>query len=419
MRPGRALGFIVGNWPLKLGAIGLSIVLYVGLVVAQNARVWPGPIPIDAVKQPAGTYLLNDLGDVTSIRYLAPVDVAASVSTRDFVATADLSNVPVQAGGAPVRVPVTVTSVDPRIQVIGWTPTATFARLDPVISRDVPVVVQRGPVPPGLSASQPTVDRTTVTIRGAASLVQQVASAVARVSIDASGVNVDSEVELVAVDARGEPVGPVTITPARVRVQILVAEQLSSRTVPVAPNVTGQPASGYTVRRIEVTPLTVTVSGSASTLGDLSTVSTAPISVNNRTTSLQTNATLQPPKGVTPLGSTTVSVRVVIEPLSGSQSFSAGVVLAGASPDLGYTLAAPDVLVTLSGTQAALGAVDASALVASVDVSGVGPGTYTLPVRVRLPSGTSLVGISPGQMQVTVQAATQPPTPTPAPSVGP
>ena len=418
MRPGRAFGFVFGNWPLKLGAIAFSVVLYAGLVVAQNARVWPGPIAIEAVKQPGGTFLLNSLGDVTSIRYLAPVDVATSVTSRDFVATADLSNVPVQAGGVPVSVPVTVSSLDPRIQVIGWTPTVTAARLDPVISRDVPVEVQRGPLPPGLTATQPTVDRTTVTVRGAASLVQQVAAAVARVSIDASGVNVNSEVELVAVDARGETVGPVTITPARVNVQILVGEQLSSRTVPVVPNVTGQPAAGYVVSRVEVTPLTVTVSGSDATLGDLSTISTAAINVNNRTTDLQANAALQLPKGVTSLGASTVAVRVVISPLSGSQSFTAGVVLANAASDLTYTPAVPSVVVTLSGTQATLDNVDPSSLVASVDVSGLGPGTYTLPVRARLPAGTGLVAISPGQVQVTIQAL-PPPTPTPVPSVGP
>ena len=421
MTPARALHFVVRNWPLKLGAIALSVVLYAGLVVAQNARVWPGPIPIEAVKQPAGSFLLNSLGDVTSIRYLAPVDVATSVTSRDFVATADLSNVPVQAGGVPVSVPVTVSSLDPRIQVIGWTPTVTGARLDPVITRVVPVEVERGPVPPGLTASQPTVDRTTVTVRGAASLVQQVAAAVARVSIDASGVNVDSEVDLVAVDARGETVGPLTITPSRVNVKILVAEQLSSRTLPVSPNVTGQPALGYAIRRIEVTPITVTVSGSDATLGALSTISTAAININNRTTDLQANVALQPPNGVTPMGSSTVSVHVVIDPLSGSRSFGAGIVLSNASSGLVYTPSVPDVLVTLAGTQATLDAVDPTTLTASVDVSGLGPGTYTLPVRVRLPTGTTLVAASPAQIEVTVEAPAPAvtPTPTPTPSGGP
>ena len=42
----RALELVVRNWPLKLAAIVLATLLYAGLVLSQNAQVWPGSVPI-------------------------------------------------------------------------------------------------------------------------------------------------------------------------------------------------------------------------------------------------------------------------------------------------------------------------------------------------------------------------------------
>ena len=420
----RALSLLVRNWPLRLGAIALSLVLYAGLVVAQNARVWPGQVPITPIHQPPGTFLLNGLGDVTSIRYLAPVDVQSQVTNSSFIATADLSGVGSYPGGAPVSVPVTVVAPDRRIQVLGWSPPTVVATLDPVITRDVPVRVDRGTVPAGLTAGAPSVDRTTVTVRGASSLVGQISAAVARVSIDASGINVDGNVDLVAVDDKGDPVAPVNLEPATVHVRILVGQQLSSRTVPVVPTVTGTLADGYTVRDVRVDPLTVTVGGTEALIGSLDSIATVPIDVTNRTTDLTTTVALDPPDNVTIDGPAQVTVRVRVIAESGSRSFGAGLLLIGTRSDRSYRLSVPDVLVTLGGTQAALAAVDPASLAATVDVSGLDSGTSTIVVRFQAPPGTTLVAVMPARVVVTVVVPATPtpspsPTPAPTPSASP
>ena len=408
----RLLHILVRNWPLRLGAIALAVVLYLGLVISQNARTWTGPVTIDAIDQPAGTFLLGSLGYVTSVQYIAPIDVAAQVTSASFVATADLAGVGSQPGGAPVSVPVRVVARDQRIQIVSWEPATVVARLDPVISQQVPVQVERGTVPAGLTAGQATVSPTTVTVRGASSLVSQVAAAEARVAIDPSGANVDANVDLVAVDGRGAIIAPVEIDPATAHVTIAVGEQQVNRTVPILPNVTGQLATGYTVRDVTVTPLAVTVSGPATAIGALDGIPTAPISVTGRSSDLVTSVALQPPKGVTVLGATRVQVRVRLTVETGSRSFGAGVVLSGAQPNRTYTLAVPDVLVTLGGTSAALDVIDPATLFVTVNVTGLDSGTFTLPARFSAPAGTSLVAISPGSVQVTITA----PAPSPSPS---
>jgi len=69
------------------------------------------------------------------------------------------------------------------------------------------------------------------------------------------------------------------------------------------------------------------------------------------------------------------------------------------------------VTTTLTGTSAALVGLGQAQLRATVDVNGLGPGTYDLPVSVALPPGVSLVG-DPQRVQVTLRL---PPAPTATP----
>ena len=170
----RLTGLITHNWPLKLAAIALATLLYAGLALSQNARIWPGRVPIEAVNQPSGAFLLENLGDVTTIRYYAPADVAARISSSDFQALADLSSVTPVLGGAPVSVPVQVIPLDPRIKVLDFQPDRVAVRLDPVITRTVPITVERGTVPAGLQIGDPVLGAQTAAIRGASSLVERV-----------------------------------------------------------------------------------------------------------------------------------------------------------------------------------------------------------------------------------------------------
>ena len=81
-------------------------------------------------------------------------------------------------------------------------------------------------------------------MRGASSRVAAVQAVVARVAIDASGLNVDQDVDLEAVDETGAPVPGVEIIPQRVHVRIDVARELAYATLPVVPVLTGEPGAG-------------------------------------------------------------------------------------------------------------------------------------------------------------------------------
>jgi YbbR domain-containing protein len=409
-----ALAFVFRNWPLKLAAIVLASLLYAGLIVSASAETFQGRIPIQLLNQPPDTFVLGDIEDVTSVRYLAIGSDRPQVTAASFTATVDLADVVAVPGAPSVSLPVVVQSVDPAIQVIDFAPSRISVRLDPLVTREVPVDVDLGTVPPGLDVREPVVSQDPVMVSGPDSAVRTVAAALAQVRLDPSGIDVNETVGLQPVDAQGVVVGGVDVEPSTVRVTIQIGSQLSTKTLPVSPVVTGTPSPSVEITAVEVQPTLVTVEGDADALAGLVAIDTRPVAVSGATADVEATVGLDLPEGVAALGVDQVRVTITIRPRTGTRTFEAGVLVVNGGPDLAYRPAIDRVLLTVGGTLEALDAVDPAAIAALLDVAGLGPGTTAVTVTARLPAGVSFVAASPPEVTVTVT-----PVATPAPTVSP
>ena len=413
----RVLGFIVHNWPLKLAAIGLATLLYGGLVLSQATQDVTVSVPIRIVNASADVIVLSNPGAVTRVRYVAPPDLGLRIDSSTFTASVDLTAV--DPTGGPVSLTVIVRAVDPKIQVLEFEPHAIIVTLDRVATRSVPIRAQLGPVPSGLDAGEPTVEGTSATVSGPQSVVARVTEVQARITIDASGIDVNQLVDLLPVDAAGEPLTPVDVEPAQVRVRVPVFSDRRSKTLPVTPNVVGTPAAGFEVASIEVDPPVVSVEGDANDLAGLDRADTLPISVSGASSQVTQIVGLALPDGVQALGSGTVQVTIKLRPVTGTRTFEAGLVLVGARPDLVYSLSTDRVLVTIGGSTADLDRLSGVTLVLTVDVTGLEAGTHSVAVSANLSTGLTLVGASPNPVEVIVSSPTPSPEPSPGPSATP
>jgi YbbR domain-containing protein len=412
----RVLRFITHNWQVKVGAVALATLLYGGLVVSQSTRPWVNPVPIRVVNQPSGIIVLSPPGDVTRIEYVVPANLGLRIDGATFQASVDLGDVDLTAESVTVR--VSVEAIDERVQVLAIEPAQIVLRLDRVESRSVPIRAALGPLPSGLEAGDPVVDGTTATVRGPQSIVSTITEVQAPVAIDASGIDIDQLVDLVPVDDAGTAVGPLTpieVEPAQVRVRVPVFTDRRSKTVPVSPVVVGTPAAGFEVASVVVDPPVVSVEGDANDLATLDRADTQPISVSGASSQVELVAELALPDGVQPLGPGTVAVTVTLRPITATRTFEAGLVLSGASANLRYQLSTDRVLVTIAGSVADLDRLATTALVLTVDVTGLEVGTHTVPVSANLTTGLTLIGASPNPLEVIVSS----PGATPAPSVSP
>jgi len=405
---------VVHNWPLKLAATGLAVLLYAGVVLSSNTQTFTGAIPIDVVGQPAGAVRLSPVPPVTFVRYFAPPDVTPVTDT--FTAEIDLSGVDPQAGTS--SVPVTVRSIDPRITVLSSEPAFVSVRLEDVKTKVVPVKVALGPQASGLELGEITVDPTSVTVSGPESQIALVASVRADVAVDPGGLDFDQDVPLIAVDAVGNAVRPIEVSPATARVTIPVFTDRDSKSVPVTPVVTGTPAAGFEIAGIAADPPVVTVEGDADELVALGHADTLPVSLAGASSNVSVVVSLDLPTGVVVLGSDAIRVTVNIRPITATRSFDAGLRLIGPQAGVTYDLSVDQVLLTIGGSTADLDRLTGATIVADLDVTGLPAGSSTeVPVTVVLPAGLTLVTSSPPTVTVTVVASAFI-GPTPAPSGG-
>lgn len=193
-------------------------------------------------------------------------------------------------------------------------PKSVLITLDRVIEEKLKVQVETyGAVSEGfLSGAQETVP-SVVTVRGPSKKVRDIARA--RVLLNLADVRANRPIDL-AVDllkANDIPVAPVvTCSPARVQVYAALSPRPDSARLVVSPSISGQPAPGYRIVRIECEPNQVTVRGSSALLSGRFSVETKPIEIAGLRAAQEFQAQLSLPDGLT---STTnqVRVRVVID----------------------------------------------------------------------------------------------------------
>jgi YbbR domain-containing protein len=315
---------IVRDWPLKLAAIGLAVVLYGGVALSENTRTWPGAVPIEVLRPPVGGALLEQPGAVSEIRYRAPLDVARGLTAGSFRASIDLSGVEAAVGADPVPVPVSVYPIDPRVGVVDFTPRSVNVRVDQVVTRRMPVSIDQGAVPEGIVIGPTVVEPATVVVEGASTRLAAIRTVTGIVAIDASGLNIDQDVTLEALDEAGVPVPGVIIRPATVHVVIPVARQLAYATLPVVPDIVGDPGSGSRLAGVSVEPRTVTVAGEDAAVRALSFVSTEPIDLQGATEDIVVDAAIEFPPEVTSAAGDHVRLVIEIEPLGTGDLEEAG-----------------------------------------------------------------------------------------------
>jgi YbbR domain-containing protein len=388
------MALILRNWPLKLGALLLSVLLYAGLVYSGSfTEQQVTGIPIRADNQPLNTYLLTgELGTV-DISYRASAGSAGSVTIATFSASVDLEAYDLTQAGEPQLLPVDVRSLDDDVVVLGAAPLEVSVVLDRLGVRTVQVVVDRGDVPPGLEASIPEVTPTTVQVQGPESRLRLVTRALARVRIDPSGIDVHEQVDLVPIDVDGEPVAAVELSPATVSVDIEVSTAETSKTVPVAPDLEGSSPPGLTLAAISPTPAALTLFGSPEVLANVVSVATEPINLAGITTDQELSVGVVLPdgvqlgEGVEPL----VTVSVDVELDLASRTILVGPVCTNVGAGLTCEPAAAQIPVTVSGTRSAVAALTPSQVTPTLNVAGLGEGTHQVTPTVNLPSGITLV----------------------------
>lgn len=408
----------LGDLLLKTAALAVALVLWVAALQSATPRevtaAFDGRVPVERPEVPAGFVVRGATGDV-GVRLRGPEEAVRLVGQQQLRATIDLGGL--APGPEPQEAPVKVAVADERVRVIEVAPPTVTVRFERRVERTVAVQARLANDPPvGFQAAPATFRPRQVSVSGPESAVAQVAAVLAPVLFGDAPVDLAQDVRPLAVDASGQPVDGVEVDPVTVHVTVPVQSSATTRTVPLLWQLRGDVATGYWISRVTTDPVAVTVSGPRDAVAALDRIDTAAVDVGGLTAGRTFTVPLLVPQGISPVGAPEATITVNVVALVGTRPFPLVAVLAtGVGAGLAVEADPRTVEVVLAGTVPTLGALGAEAVTAAVDVSGRGPGTFTLDVVVGAPPGAAVQSVRPARVTVTIRS-TRSPTPVPSPA---
>ena len=190
----------------------------------------------------------------------------------------------------------------------------------------------------------------------------------------------------------------VQISPSNVPVTF---EKSATRVVPVVPEVEGEPGDGFMVGAVTADPPTVTVVGPASAVARLTEAITEPVSVAGASEAVVETVNIgvtEPSVRLLSPGSAEVRIAVAAQPIE----WAVAAVPVRAAEGGAAQIAPSEVTVYVRGPREARGA-GARDFDASVDIQGLRPGLFELPVQVTAPARVGVVRVEPPMVRVRIR----------------
>lgn len=381
--------WIIGSLSNNLGYKLLSLVLAVLLwsyVISTNTSITRTKTIYNLTGYPSGQSTLADhklalTEDPTkalsgvSVTVEAPQADYSKVSADNVLVTLDLSNV--RTAGSQ-QVPLRATTSYGRVRSISpSTLTLGFETLD---SRNVSVNTEITDAQSGLWYNVTRCNPAVLTVSGASSIVQSIASAKVAVDVSAMETSTIKALPYVLLDAAGEEINQALLNCSTSSVSVSL-DIYPSREIPVSTDyasvVTGQPAQGYVLQSVSIQPQTLQVAAERELLDSLTELRIEPVSIDGASQSFSVRAAVSQLSDFKNISSEQVyvSVNIAEETISGYVD-DVKIQFLGKTESLVATYEPVTVLAT--GARSAIEALMESGVTINVDLTGLEAGTYLL-----------------------------------------
>lgn len=346
----------------------------------------------------------------------APLSVWELIGSQSISLQVDLSGLTEGTHRVPVEPqlgvrPARVTEIDPsQVQL-----TIERAATD---SWDIEIVTIGEPQLGYRVSNADAVPNRTILV-GPVSLVDQVAAVRAEVNVTDRREDLDQEVELIPVDADGNPIQGLELDPATVNVSVAIEPRERFRLVSVVPDLEGEEAladAGYRLTDVSVTPEVVTVfSSDPQALEALpGFVLTLPLDLTGATGNLERRLSLDLPPEISPVEDQGVLVQVSISAVEGTITVTRTIEVRGLAEGLFAQFSPAQVEIILTGPLPTLNSLRSEDVRVIVDLLDLEPGTHQVqPLVIIAPTDVEHEPIFPATIEVTITNAPPQPTPTP------
>lgn len=379
------------------------------------------PVTVQFVGQPENTSLVQPArAQIVQIWFQGASSVITGLSSTDFTATANISDVPL---GQETLVPIRVRSAIKGVSILSQSPEQTAVFIEEQITRDIPVVLDiRGGVALGHEMADPLIDPPFITVTGPSRRVEAMAAAEVTLFLNNERETAVYTLTPTFYDEQGEVVSISNLAsnPDTVNVTIPVnqAEGFAEKVIVV--DITGTLPDGYRMLSVTATPSSVLLQGTPDKLGSITSIATDPVDITGLTESTRYQIALILPDGVTLAEATEeIFVDINIEPFMTTATFQPEIELQGVGDGLMATVEPTAVRVILFGALPVLDSILFEEIHAIIDLFGLKEGVYSIKPTITYPArGVELRSVNPPNVTVkitTIISDTQTITTTPLP----
>ena len=284
---------------------------------------------------------------------------------------------------------VEVYEIPKSISFESVTPKVVNLKLEKIGENPFPVeIVTTGEAKLNYKVTGVSVSPQTISIEATDSVINSIGQV--KALVDITGIKTDSVFKLMCkvYDNKGNEMLEFD-NKYNIDVKVDVAKE-----VPVIPVVKGKPAKDFIDGVHKVSPDKALISGASDVLDMIDNLKTEPIDIENLSESTTKIANIVLPNGISLVDTQkTVYVSVVIEPLAVKNYIidAEDILLENElTAPLTYKIVSENISINVKGTVEELDKIDENGLKPSVDVAGLGEGTYKRSLKVVLPSTLQL-----------------------------
>ena len=270
--------------------------------------------------------------------------------------------------------------------------------------RAVEVPVEFRNIPSDLMVANPGVGQVEVRVMGPPALLATLDPDYLKVTLDLDGARAGTSTFRLSPDFFNPPRG-VRITRISPSVINLKLETVAVRSLPVAVRFGPKPLIGYRVARVEANPDTVKVRGPSNEVNRMVSAETVPIDLEGTRGQMTREVRLSSAGKTLSFSPDRVTVSVQLEEEQMTREFNRVEVKA---KDFGgsYSVAPRRVYLRLSGPKRILSQLQLGTDQVYLDLKGLGPGSHTLALNLKLPPEVKVLEQKPGRFNVRIRPET-------------
>lgn len=290
------------------------------------------------------------------------------------------------------------------LKVVEIYPSRISVYLDKIVTVDKNIRVDFiGSLKTGLIIEEPEVSPNKISISGPSKKIETIRD----VSITVDLTTINSDITLTSIpkikDGLGNDISGLSFNPSIVTINIKVKSILSSKVVPVIPNLTGELSGDFGIKKVSVSPSILTIFGKVDELKNIEYLQTEEIKIGNLTESKIFNTSVILPNNIELKEENKISVQIIIEKKISKVISDINISIKDINENFNYKITPESLEVEIYGFISIVNEVKPSDFEAYVSVLDLTPGEHNLKINITsLKEDIKIVRIIPSEIKVIV-----------------